>query len=148
VQTFLPYADYLRSAKVLDRQRLGKQRLEVLWIMNSLHEVNSEPGQPVKLANHPAVRMWRGYEPQLCEYGITVCEEWIARGYRDATKVKLEWHLDMATSGEYTLDKPPWFGRPDVHLSHQSNLLRKDLVYYGQFFRDVPTNLPYVWPVD
>jgi hypothetical protein len=91
--------------------------------------------------------MWRGFEPQLCEYGITVCEEWIGRGYRDGTKGKIEWHLDMATSGEYTMEKPPWFGNPDFHRSHQSNLLRKDPAHYGQYFKGVPDDLPYVYPV-
>jgi hypothetical protein len=138
VQTFLPYADYIRSAKVLDRQRLGKQRVEVLQIMNALHEVGAVAGKPIPWANHPATRMWRGYEPQLCEYGIVMCEEWISR----------EWHLDMATSGEYTLDKPPWFGDKAFHLSHQSNLLRKMPEHYRPFFGDVPDDLPYIWPVD
>lgn len=116
--------------------------------MNSLHEVNSIPGKAIPLVNNPVTRMWRGFEPQLCEYGITICEEWISRGYRDSLKTKLEWHLDMATSGEFTMDKPPWFGDHAFHLAHQSNLLRKDPVHYGQFFKGVPNNLPYIWPVD
>ena len=148
MQTFLPYADYQRSAQVLDRQRLGKQRVEVLQIMNALHEVNAVPGKSIPWGNHPVTRMWRGHEPQLCEYGITMCEEWIRRGYRDSTKAKLEWHLDMATSGEYTLDKPSWFGDTAFHRAHQSNLLRKDRELYGQFFVGVPDDLPYIYPVD
>ena len=30
MQTFLPYSDYVASAKCLDRQRLEKQRIETL----------------------------------------------------------------------------------------------------------------------
>lgn len=30
MQTFLPYPDFVESASVLDRQRLGKQRVEVI----------------------------------------------------------------------------------------------------------------------
>jgi hypothetical protein len=30
VQTFLPYADFERSARVLNPQRLGKQRVETI----------------------------------------------------------------------------------------------------------------------
>ena len=36
MQTFLPYASFEESAKVLDRQRLGKQRVECLQIFNAL----------------------------------------------------------------------------------------------------------------
>ena len=34
MQTFLPYADFQRSAQVLDYKRLGKQRVEALQIHN------------------------------------------------------------------------------------------------------------------
>ena len=34
MQTFLPYADFAQSAKVLDMKRLGKQRVEVLQLLN------------------------------------------------------------------------------------------------------------------
>lgn len=33
--TFLPYADFTETAKVLDRARLGKQRVETLQIVQS-----------------------------------------------------------------------------------------------------------------
>lgn len=46
MQTFLPYADFPGSAKVLDRKRFG---YSAGW------------------QNHPAVKMWRGYEYALCE---------------------------------------------------------------------------------
>lgn len=143
MQTFLPYPDYELSAKSLDNRRLNKQRVEVLQILNVLHQVNDSGAG---WRNHPAVKMWRGYEPQLCEYGLVMCEEWIRRGYSDSVKEKLEWHLDCATAGEFTLEKPWWFGDQDFHLSHRSNLLRKDPDHYGKIFGDIPNNLPYKWP--
>ena len=36
MQTFLPYADFSKSAGVLDRMRLGKQRVETLQILQKL----------------------------------------------------------------------------------------------------------------
>lgn len=36
MQTFLPYPDFAESASVLDRQRLGKQRVETLQVMKAL----------------------------------------------------------------------------------------------------------------
>lgn len=141
MQTFLPYDDYERSARVLDSQRLGKQRVEVVQILNALF------GLSQGWRNHPATLMWRGYEPQLCEYGLTICDEWIDRGYRDTCKPMIEDHLDTATQpDDYTLDKPYWFGDETFHLSHQSNLLRKDPARYAGYFPGVPNNLPYYWP--
>lgn len=143
MQTFLPYPDFVESAGALDRRRLGKQRVEVFQILNVIHQTTPSKAW----ANHPAVRMWRGYEVSLCEYGLIVCEEWTARGYDDNTKPKIEQHLDWATSGRYTLEKPPWFGDTDFHVAHQSNLIRKDPAYYGPKFPGVPADLPYIWPV-
>lgn len=143
MQTFLPFPNFEDSAACLDRQRLGKQRVEVVQILNVLHEVTTSGW-----VNHPAVKMWRGYEPQLAEYGLAVCEEWVKRGYLDnKCGLKIAWHLECATSGDFTMNKPPWFGNIDFHLSHQSNLLRKDPEHYGKYFPGVPDDLPYVWPV-
>ncbi|MDQ1681515.1 MAG: hypothetical protein QOH99_56, partial [Frankiaceae bacterium] len=35
MQTFLPYADFGASARVLDDRRLGKQRVETLQILRA-----------------------------------------------------------------------------------------------------------------
>lgn len=78
MQTFLPYKSFSGSARCLDNKRLGKQRVEVLQILNTL------TGKSTGWANHPATRMWRGYERALCAYGFAVCEEWYYdRGFRD-----------------------------------------------------------------
>jgi hypothetical protein len=35
-----------------------------------------------------------------------------------------------------------------LHLSHRSNLLRKDPIHYGPLFEDgLPDDLEYIWPV-
>lgn len=36
VQTFLPYEDFDKTASVLDRSRLGKQRVETLQLLKAL----------------------------------------------------------------------------------------------------------------
>jgi len=48
---------------------------------------------------------------------------------------------------ESAQDKPSWLGDPAFHRAHQSNLLRKDPEWYGQFGWEVKNDLPYVWPV-
>lgn len=138
MQTFLPYADFSQSAKVLDRARLGKQRVECKQILRALR------GETKGWVNHPATRMWRGFETALAWYGLACCMEWAARGYNDSLA---RYFAEMA--GHVTFEeaiKPEWLGDPAFHRSHQSNLIRKLPEHYGPLFPGVPNNLPYVWP--
>lgn len=136
MQTFLPFADFQRTAHVLDRQRLGKQRVEVKQILAALDKTSGG------WVNHPAVKMWRGYRTALAYYGFIICSEWRERGYNDSLLPQF-----VVEIGEDPIDFPHWLGNDDMHTSHQSNLVRKLPEHYAPFFPDVPDDLPYVWPV-
>ena len=141
IQTFLPYADFVTTAQVLDTKRLGKQRVETLQILNTLLGISQG------WANHPAVKMWRGHENKLVEYGVAICDEWISRGYKDTCRMKI---IELSyTAGfpaaEQQERELPWVGNREFHISHQSNLIRKDPIHYSPIFGDVPDDLPYVW---
>lgn len=139
MQTFLPFADFTQSAVVLDRARLGKQRVENLQIMKALVIPGSGWG------NHPAVKMWGGHEYSLWEYHVEIVLEWLRRGYKDTCLEKME---DLMLLTRPSLDiEPPWLGDPAFHTAHQSNLIRKKPEHYGPLFPDVSDDLPYVWPV-
>src|SRR5688500_7980568 len=144
MQTFLPYPSYERSAAVLDDRRLGKQRVETMQIMGAI--VKGFGGW----SNHPAVNMWKGYEYSLVEYQVAMCTEWhVVRGFVDSclrTTTEIFWDAPYLADPD-TRIPPWWLGEPEFHLSHRSNLVRKDPDYYGLIFPDVPDNLPYVWPV-
>lgn len=135
MQTFLPYPSAASSAQVLDRQRLGKQRVEALQILRTLQ------GRSSGWANHPAVRMWRGHEHALAAYGVVMCDEWLRRGYKDTCRTR------FVETANGPLIWPTWIGDEAFHRSHQSNLVRKLPAHYRTFFPDVPDDLPYVWPV-
>ena len=138
MQTFLPYEDFVKSANVLDYKRLGKQRVEAKQILNALD------GLSKGWVNHPATKMWRGYEGYLALYGLTMCEAWKARGYNDSlTDFFKERMLKGMKEGTYK--RPHWLGNEALHVSHQSNLLRKDPEFYGKVFDNVPDDFPYVW---
>ena len=132
MQTFLPVPNFVESARVLDTKRLGKQRVEAMQILNVLRATRARAWM-----NHPAVRMWRHYEPALEQYLRAMVAEWIMRGYANSIPVVRYKDVEM----------PRWFGRRDFHRSHQSNLLRKDAKFYRPLFPRVPDNLPYLWPV-
>lgn len=133
MNTFLPYPDFVRSAHCLDNKRLGKQRVEVLQLLKG------------SFANHPASKMWRGYTLALANYGLAICREWQERGYKDTCYQKISAYLTFPEEG---ILLPPWFGQPNFHAAHRSNLLRKDPVFYGQYGWSEPPNLPYVWPIN
>lgn len=139
MQTFLPYPDFAASAAVLDYRRLGKQRVETFQLLNAIRGVdkNGVPTEKRGWVNHPATVMWRQYVPALHMYGRAMTLEWIARGYNDTMLNRFEFH------GEFEL--PYWFGREDFHISHQSNLIRKDPEFYLKFFDGVPSDMEYVW---
>lgn len=137
MQTFLPYADFRRSARCLDYRRLGKQRVECKQILRALR------GESRGWKNHPAVRMWRGFEAALCRYAIDICAEWRARGYQDS----LLPYFETALLALPSTSNPPWLGREDFHASHRSALLRKRPDFYAVLEWNEPPDLPYVWPV-
>ena len=134
MQTFLPYPDFKASAECLDTKRLGKQRVEVLQILNALSSTTSKGW-----INHPATRMWRGYENLLIHYGQCMIFEWMDRGYKNTIKLP-------HPGPELGALVPSWLGNTAFHDSHKSNLLRKFPEYYSRYNWSVSNDLPYVWP--
>ncbi|MBE1546503.1 hypothetical protein GGC64_000511 [Mycobacterium sp. OAS707] len=150
MQTFLPYADFGATARVLDKRRLGKQRVETIQVLRALTVAG------YGWRHHPAAKMWAGYEEALVRYGLDICAVWCDLGNADTCSGTLVADLtqgtglssprvqqDLAAAGEL----PPWLGDPAFHRSHQSALVRKDPAHYRPIFNDVPDDLPYVWPV-
>jgi hypothetical protein len=174
MQTFLPYPDFAESARCLDRQRLGKQIVEVVQILQALknptvgrwHRRTKAAERRAKArrlwalraagkhrlararvrgyVHHPAVRMWRDHDWQLINYGNT-CH--CALIWLCGTVSPFDQLLEDAwCEAPWSPTPPPWLGDPAFHASHRSNLLRKDPEHYGKFGWSEPDNLPYVWP--
>ncbi len=149
MQTFLPYADFERSARTLDRKRLGKQRVETIQVVRAL----TRPGYG--WGNHPAVLMWKGFEEALGRYGLSCCQAWVGLGFGDTCALTIA--TDLRAAGVPTVrtqqelaaadELPPWLGDEALHSSHQSALMRKKQEHYRPLFPDIPDDLPYVWPV-
>lgn len=148
MQTFLPYADFAASAAVLDRARLGKQRVEAIQVVRAV----TVPDYGWR--NHPAAHMWRGHVEALGAYGLAIVAEWTSRGHADTCAAtitadvlasgveRIRSQAELADAGEL----PSWLGDEALHRSHRSNLLRKDPAHYGPLFPGDPDDLPYVWP--
>jgi hypothetical protein len=141
VQTFLPYASFAESARALDAPRLGKQRVETFQLLRA----QTVPGYGWR--HHPAAKMWWGYVPALVSYGLAMTDAWTATGRADTVREKLlAFAPEVDGVAQAELELPPWLGDEAFHLSHRSNLLRKDPEFYGPLFGAIPDDLPYVWP--
>lgn len=133
MQTFLPYSCFKASAVCLDYRRLGKQRVEAMQLHNILTNRTTTKGW----RSHPALKMWEGYAPALAHYMNICIDEWRERGYNNTMEKRDDSNLVM----------PPWLEDPRIHLSHRSNLLRKDEKFYSQYNWNLPSTMEYYWPV-
>lgn len=141
MQTFLPYPSFAESAAVLDGPRLGKQRVETFQLLRA----QTIPDYGWR--HHPAAKMWNGYLPALVAYGLAMTDAWIAAGHSDTVREKLLLFApEVDGVPQDDLPLPPWLGDEAFHLSHRSNLLRKDPEFYRPRFGDIPDDLPYIWP--
>ncbi|MFB8148170.1 MSMEG_6728 family protein [Microbacterium sp. NPDC056003] len=141
MQTFLPYPSFRDSAAALDPARLGKQRVETLQLLRA----NTVPGYGWR--HHPAAKMWAGRLPALVAYGLAMTDAWTALGRADRVRAQLlEFAPEVDGLPQSDIEMPRWLGDAAFHLSHRSNLVRKDPEFYRPRFGDVPDDLPYIWP--
>lgn len=155
MQTFLPFKSYTNSALVLDSKRLMKQLVEVSQILRALDSdvvPNNKTGRK-GWVNHPATKMWAGYERELASYGMDMSAEYMrrhpSRTHKSIGSILQYWTKlrDAAPSA-----RPPWMGNPFIHGSHRQALVNKDPAHYTPLFpgyqpNDLPTRGVYVWPV-
>lgn len=136
MQTFLPYQSFTKSLTCLDNKRLGKQRVEAMQILHAL-----EPGSQSRWRNHPAVKMWNGYEDSLKVYHDLAIATWIMRGFNNSMKYK----FTPKELLENCNIKPDWL-TSEFCSAHRSNLLRKDFAFYSKYGWIEDTNQEYIWP--
>ena len=141
---FMPFDDFTWSARCLHDDELNVLRRDILVVMQNLTR------EDVVWEKHPSVLMWKGRERALLAYQQAVCYEWSSvRGhddiYWDSTRLSFLRFVDnpMATP----LIPPSWMGNVDLHISHQSNLLRLNETYYRRHFPGIKKDHPYIWPV-
>jgi hypothetical protein len=142
MQTFLPYSDFSSCAKSLDMKRLGCQRKESLQILGIL--LNGKKAW----SNHPAVKMWRGFEHCLYLYNVEICAEWAARGYNgEKCNEKMRLLKDSWVNHPSLNKRPSWLGNEEFHASHRAALLFKNFEFYSKFNWTEKAELNYIWPV-
>jgi len=138
MQTFFSEPTTEESLKVLDYRRLGKQRVEGYQILRTL------TGAAKGWSSHPAVKMWRAYEPALLDYTLSACELWVERGYCDTLADKL--FDEFGFLMDHPIVYPPWIKNQKVIDSHKAMLYHKDNKKYAYYSKYAHITA-YVWPV-
>ena len=167
MQTFLPFHNYKDSANALDSKRLNKQAVECQQIAEILlRKMNLLPLEYKKdryghsrvrkgFWNHPAVRMWEGWEGSYFEYYRAVVFACQQRGIESSK------HMDKYLTYAHLMDdvfyqsdtnallrfRPHWQVE-EFHLSHRYMLWRKDPAFYSHFYASLfsEPHLDYLWP--
>lgn len=145
--TWMTKSTFSATSRDLDKARLKLQMKQVCTAFDIL--TGLKPDHP--RAEHPAVKMWSGYEYALGVYGMMLGMEWsFHRGFAEAEEF---WYLYRGikevkkTDKTFIYEPPPWLGDTAVMASHRSNLARRDAVTYGKKWKICPPDMPYVWPV-
>lgn len=146
MQTFITDKDFKQSARNLDRQRLHSQIYEAIHILSSLLEINDQLVNVKRnVKNHPAAKLWTGYELELLKYIQVHIDEWTFRGYKtdiNSRNFQVLWlELDVLTK-QYDYDKlmPDWI-TDDLIKTHRSVLIQKKPEYYNKLWPDCPRDL-------
>jgi hypothetical protein len=141
MQTFITDFSMTQSAKNLDNERLGMQRVEALQIFSCLLI------KETRWKNHPAVKMWKGFEGFLLKiYLPAILIEWkIERGF-NSEKILSKWKSLFVRFYTLPENNPDWLTKEFIE-AHRSNLIRKKPSHYRPLFPDTVEGLEYIWPV-
>lgn len=142
MQTFLPYKDFDKSAQALDSKRLNKQILECYQILKVL----SNPDPRAGWRNHPAVKMWRGFEHNLWDYTMAIVKEANVRGIKTDKNMENLTNLLNVHGIDWSFDTPEWYTNDltmkRLTTTHKANLYKKDPIYYFDFHSSVAESNP------
>lgn len=134
MQTFLPFPDFIHSAKTLNDETLKQQFVDCIAIINNGKYKKYMSG------DYPVFKMWAGYEKTLKMYANVIMFECNQRG--------LENHITFYIIKESSIIYPDWLNDERLHKSHRANLVRIDPEYYGKLWPEIDKNAPFWWPCE
>ena len=174
VNTFLPFSDFKKCAQVLDKKRLGKQRVEAMQLIKILEYIDSctflEQKSEMIIVNKDKrqVIFFNGDTPFSVRSDFSKGKprfvSWINHpalkmwvGYTNALKeytniMIQEWIFRGYNNTMKIYDLPekieyPWFIYWDMlQLSHLASLNRKDPSFYSFNVPEEYTKYTYIWP--
>jgi hypothetical protein len=156
MNTFLPYNDFKKCARILDNKRLNKQILEGTQIINIiLKKVGIICDEEKKnWWNHPVFNLWmdkkskKFYLCQLIKYLDAFYDEHICRGgkheyYENKRKDFIT--LSIVHEELFASSKKVLKWSSNLHKCMKANLIRKDEIYYSKYFKNIKPQKGYDW---
>lgn len=125
---YFPYADFDQTIQSFDVPMRKKQLHAVRDVLTDLEGQFSFVKRPPRVPP-PSVQAWRGYERALARYGVAICAsldgivKW--RGHFGFAHSDIHRTYEESFADEPDV-MPPWWGREDIHTSHQVALATKD----------------------
>lgn len=138
MNTLVPYDEIMAIAECFDDRRLNRQRSDVTSVLRALL-VEEE------VDDHATIKMWRGSERFLIEYGVAMCLEYNARGNNDQTMQKILEFRNIFVDPRMT-EPPEWWGDERLMEAHRSYLLRSKPSHYRPMWPDLDDDIPMFWP--
>ena len=127
VNTFLPYKNFEKSAKILDNQRLNKQITEAYQILDGCLD------DSYSWSKHPACKIWKGHEKLLLQYIACCIDEWRSRGFSSHSSDKFVIYANKVyDNNKYITTYQNCLITTYLCLTHKSNLFRK---FWEKFFK-------------
>jgi hypothetical protein len=118
---------------------LNKQLLECRQIMKVLITTFTDPAAKPGWRNHPAVRMWAGYEGTLLSYSSYVAAELNNRdiAFENNWNAILDNFWNSGIHMESIAAIPNWWADPvqadKIITTHRASLFKKDPQHYAQW---------------
>ena len=138
-QTFLPYPNFKKTARVLDNKRLNSTINEGYEAY--CYNLGNPSNRPLRHPHgHCVNRLWKGYEHTLRRYLTTLKKEAISRGLKP---MNTEWFISLEPEHN---KQPPWLGINIFHTLYKRHLLYKDPLYYTKYFKRQYPTLGYIAP--
>jgi len=140
----MPFQDFGETANCLDLQRLFKQCVECLQIIQTIQKCQEDTLQVKKIGfrHHPSVLMWYHHTNALKLYFNTMFEKVLTYQVHHINKMTKFTNFDSQNV------EMPWFVSYLPHLySHRARLYQKDYNYYKDKF-EFPQeylNFGYIW---
>lgn len=136
----LPHKSFEWSARVLSDGHLQQNMVTIDDVMRALL---------VDGYDSEEVNIWVRYSRALLAYQQATCFEWVNRGGDEYywNRTRLLFLEAVPDPMAIPLILPPWIGYVDMHVSHQSYLIRSNPEHYGPKFPGISPNHDIVWPL-
>jgi hypothetical protein len=140
MQTWITDYDFYKSASNLDTKRLGSQIYEGIHILASLLDVNDKLVNPKRnVKNHPAAKLWIGYEKELLFYIHEHLWFWFGKNYSSIINYE-NYKILLHVLGWCSAKTLNWI-TDNLIQTHRSALIQKNPDHYRRIWPDCPTNL-------